>query len=310
VIVAAVVVPTKLGGFSQIFAAVPAAKLTVAAPGPDTLGSYSSYATLALGSALVLFLYPHSLTGILSSSSQQVIRRNAALLPAYSVALGILALFGFMALALNVGERPEFADGFSRYGSNFAVPALILDVFPAWFVGIAFAAIGIGALVRTAVISVACANILSCNIFREFLHPSATDAQEARVAKLASLLVKAGALVFIMLVPVPYALQFQLLGGLWMIQVVPSVLLGLCLRMLNGWALLIGWAVGTWMAWTLGFKTAIYAVSTFGLSVPGYIAVYALAANLVVSLVVSALWRQFATHSATGQFIPRAEAQS
>jgi SSS family solute:Na+ symporter len=309
-----VVVPIKLGGLSQIFAAVPAAKLTLAAPGPGTLGSYSSYATLALGSALALFLYPHSLTGILSSSSGQVIRRNAALLPAYSVALGILALFGFMALALHVGERPEFAGGFARYGSNFAVPALILDVFPSWFVGIAFAAIGIGALVPAAVMSVACANIVSRNIFREFVHPSATDAQEARVAKLASLLVKAGALVFIMLVPVPYALQFQLLGGLWMIQVVPSVLLGLYLRMLNGWALLIGWAVGTalgtWMAWTLGFKAAIYTVSIFGLSVPGYIALYALAANLVVSLVLSVLLREFARRSATSQFILRAEAQS
>jgi SSS family solute:Na+ symporter len=314
VIVAAVVVPIKLGGFSQIFAAVPAAKLTLAAPGPDTLGSYSSYATLALGSALALFLYPHSLTGILSSSSQRVIRRNAALLPAYSAALGILALFGFMALALHVGDRPEFADGFARYGSNFAVPALILDVFPSWFVGVAFAAIGIGALVPAAVMSVACANIVSRNIFREFVNPWATDAQEARVAKLASLLVKAGALVFIILVPVPYALQFQLLGGLWMIQVLPSVLFGLYLHMLNGWALLIGWAVGTalgtWMAWTLQFKAAIYTVSIFGFSVPGYIALYALAGNLVVSLVLSALWRQFTARSATGQFVLRVEAQS
>ena len=124
----------------------------------------------------------------------------------------------------------------------------------------------------------------------------------------------AGALVFIMLVPVPYALQFQLLGGLWMIQVLPSVLLGLYLRMLNGWSLLIGWAVGTalgtWMAWTLQFKAAIYTVSIFGFSVPGYIALYALAANLAVSLVLSALWGQFAARSATGQFGLRAEAQS
>lgn len=314
VIVAAVVVPIKLGGFSQIFAAVPAAKLTLPAPGADTLGSYSSYATLALGSALALFLYPHSVTGILSSSSQQAIRRNAALLPAYSVALGILALFGFMALALRVGERPEFASGFARYGSSFAVPAVILEVFPSWFAGVAFAAIGIGALVPAAVMSVACANIVSRNIFREFVNPSATDAQEAHVAKLASVLVKAGALVFIILVPVPYALQFQLLGGLWMIQVLPSVLLGLYLRILNGWALLIGWAVGmtlgTWMAWTLEFKAAIYTVSIFGLSMPGYIALYALAANLGVSLILSAPWRQFATRSATGHFVMRMETQS
>ena len=69
--------------------------------------------------------------------------------------------------------------------------------------------------------------------------------RKSAVAKIASLVVKVGALVFIVFVPVPYALQFQLLGGLWMIQVLPSVILGLYLRMLNGWALLAGWAVGT-----------------------------------------------------------------
>jgi len=82
-----IVVPLKLGGYGAIFAVVPAQKLILAAPGPGTLGAYSSYATLALGSALALFLYPHSVTGVLSSSSRHVIRRNAALLPAYSFLL-------------------------------------------------------------------------------------------------------------------------------------------------------------------------------------------------------------------------------
>src|ERR1700727_2619592 len=103
VIAVTVFVPMKLGGFGPIFAAIPAAKLTLAAPVGDTYGTYSVYATLALGSALALFLYPHSLTAILSSCSPSAIRRNAALLPAYSLVLGLLALLGFMAIALHVG---------------------------------------------------------------------------------------------------------------------------------------------------------------------------------------------------------------
>ena len=82
VIAVTIFVPLKLGGFGPVFSAVPAAKLTLAAPVGDTYGAYSTYATLALGSALALFLYPHSLTAILSSSSPGAIRRNAALLPA------------------------------------------------------------------------------------------------------------------------------------------------------------------------------------------------------------------------------------
>jgi SSS family solute:Na+ symporter len=96
---------------------------------------------------------------------------------------------------------------------------------------------------------------------------------------------------------VPYALQFQLLGGLWMIQVLPSVILGLYLRMLNGWAMLAGWAVGTavgtWMASTTSFKAAVFTLSFFGVSFPGYIALWALIANVVVSIVLSALLKPF-----------------
>ena len=53
-------------------------KLLLAAPPANSTGAYGVYATLALGSALALFLYPHSVTGILSASSGHAIRRNAA----------------------------------------------------------------------------------------------------------------------------------------------------------------------------------------------------------------------------------------
>ena len=129
--------------------------------------------------------------------SARVIRRNAAMLPAYSMVLGLLALLGFMAVAAGVAAMPEFAGGFKRFGNNFAVPALFLHSFPSWFVGVAFAAIAIGALVPAAIMSIASANIFTRNIYREFINPICTDAQESRVAKIVSLVVKAGALVFI-----------------------------------------------------------------------------------------------------------------
>src|SRR6202163_2472684 len=100
---AIIVIPIQLGGFGKIFAAVPPQKLLLPVPGPDTAGAYGSYATLALGSALAVFLYPHSLTGILSASSGHAIRRNAAMLPGYSFMLGLLALVGFFAIAAGVG---------------------------------------------------------------------------------------------------------------------------------------------------------------------------------------------------------------
>jgi SSS family solute:Na+ symporter len=290
---AIIVVPIQLGGFEKIFAAVPPSKLLLATPGPHTTGAYGVYMTLALGSALALFLYPHSITGILSASSGGAIRRNAALLPGYSFMLGLLALIGFFALAAGVGKLPEYAAGFRQFGNNFAVPALFLHSFPAWFVGIAFAAIGIGALVPAAIMSIAAANLYTRNIHREFINRAPTDRQEAQMAKWASLVVKFGALAFIVFLPSKFAIYLQLLGGIWIIQTLPAVMLGVYTRWFNDWALLIGWAAGI-LAGTAMFIAAnfapTYALAVGGFTFPGYSALYALIINLVLTLVLSPLF--------------------
>ncbi len=293
VLAVVIVVPIQLGGYDKIFAAVPAAKLTLAVPGANTLGSYGAYATLALGSAFALFLYPHSITGVLSASSRHNIRRNSALLPAYSFLLGLIALLGFMAIAAGVGDAPEFKPYFAQYKATFAVPALLLHQFPAWFVGFAFAAIGIGALVPAAIMSIAAANLWTRNIYREFINPVCTPRQEAQMAKWVSLVVKFGALVFVLGLSSQYAIYLQLLGGVWIIQTLPAVVLGLYTKWLNQWALLIGWAVGivcgTWMAASVNFA-AIYPVKLMGFVAPGYIALWTLILNLAVTVVLTAVF--------------------
>ena len=108
---AVIVIPIASRRIRQIFAAVPPAELLLAVPRGNTTGAYGAYATLALGSALALFLYPHSMTGILSASSGHAVRRNAALLPAYSFMLGLLALLGFFAIAAGVDKLPEYRGG-------------------------------------------------------------------------------------------------------------------------------------------------------------------------------------------------------
>jgi solute:Na+ symporter, SSS family len=303
---AVIVIPIELGGFAKIFSAVPAQKLLLATPGPNTTGAYSAYATLALGSAFALFLYPHSLTGILSASSGKVIRRNAALLPGYTFMLGLLALFGFFVIASGVDKLPEYASGFKQFGNNFAVPALILHSFPSWFSGIAFAAIGIGALVPAAIMSIAAANLYTRNIHHEFLHRDPTHQQESRVAKVTSLIVKVGALVFILFVPTQYAVQLQLLGGIWIIQTLPPVILGAYTRGLNSWALLAGWAAGTfagtWMAIAVKL-TNTYSLHIAGHTFPGYSAVYSVILNLAVALILTPVFNAMIAKRDTDQTV-------
>ncbi len=281
IIVALVVIPIKLGGFGNIFAAVPAQRVLL------TPGQLTAYATLALGSALALFMYPHSITGILSSNSRKVIRRNAALLPAYSFLLGLIALLGYMALAAGVKATPP-------YGAQFAVPALFNMMFPSWFVGFGFAAIAIGALVPASIMSIAAANLFTRNIWREYFRSDISDREEANVAKLASLIVKAGALVFILFLPTQYAINLQLLGGVWIIQTFPAIVIGLYTNWFNRWALILGWAagmiVGTLMAVSVGFGST-FTLHLGSASIAGYSAFYALIVNLVVSAIATPIFR-------------------
>mgnify|MGYP001598069841 FL=1 len=294
ILASVIIIPAELGGYAKIFASIDPKTLLLPPSQPVNLGPQAAYATLGLGSALALLLYPHSVTGLLSSSSRQSIKRNAVFLPAYSFALGLIALLGYMAVAAGVKAMPEFADGFKAFGNNFAVPALFLHSFPAWFVGIAFAAIAIGALVPAAIMSIACANLFTRNIYKEYIDPAASHERECNVAKIVSLVVKIGALFFIIELPTQYAIQLQLLGGIWIVQTLPSVVLGLYTRRLYPMALLIGWftgiGAGTYMAYLNAFKSSIFALNIFGTIVPCYAALSSLILNIVVAIVLSAVF--------------------
>ena len=247
IIVAVIYLPSKFGGWDAIFGA---AEEKMATPNPATgkpTGAFIpsqeqfwAYATLAFGSALALFMYPHSITATLSSSSRNTIRRNASILPAYSFVLGLLALLGWVAIA--AGTKPIGLDG--KPNAQLVIPQLFEDAFPSWFAGVAFAAIAIGALVPAAIMSIAAANTFTRNIYKEWLKPDASHADEARVGKLVSLLVKAFALIFVLTLDKQNAINFQLLGGIWILQTFPAIVFGLYTRWFHRWALMAGWAVG------------------------------------------------------------------
>src|SRR6195952_3847479 len=154
IIVAVIYLPSQFGGWEAIFGAASDKFEATPAPGDGILlnsNNQLQYATLALGSALALFLYPHSATGILASRGRNVIKKNMIALPAYSFLLGLLALLGYVAIA--GGITPIINESTGRPDSNTLVPALFNAEFPSWFAGVAYAAIGIGALVPAAIMS-------------------------------------------------------------------------------------------------------------------------------------------------------------
>jgi SSS family solute:Na+ symporter len=315
IIVAVIYLPTKFGGWDHIFGAAeekmnatnPATgkPAGVFIPGP---AQYWPYATLALGSAMALFMYPHSITATLSASSRNTIRRNAAILPAYSFVLGLLALLGWVAIA--AGTKPVGLDG--KPNAQLVIPQLFEDTFPSWFAGVAFAAVAIGALVPAAIMSIAAANTFTRNIYKEWYKPNATPKEEARVSKLASLVVKAFALVFVLLLDKQNAINFQLLGGIWILQTLPSIVFSLYTRWFHRWALLIGWAVGmvygTVKAYNVSSPTTPHfggsVASIEGLGQLGYIALTAFAINVIVAALLTVVFRAAKTPYGHDETIP------
>ncbi|TWF57323.1 monocarboxylate uptake permease MctP [Neorhizobium alkalisoli] len=283
VIAAVAVIPSKLGGYENVFNSA-AAAFEAKGSGSLLLGGnqYVAYATLAFGSALAAFMYPHTLTGIFASNSGNTIRKNAVLLPAYTLLLGLLALLGYMG----------HAAGLKLSSANDVVPALFQTLFPSWFAGFAFAAIAIGALVPAAVMSIGAANLFTRNFWKAYVNPAVDPAGEAKVAKITSLVVKVGALLVILFLPTQFALDLQLLGGIWILQTLPALVFGLYTNWFRAPGLLAGWFVGffggTYLVWANGLKP-LQALSLGGAPFTVYIGLLALVVNIVVAVIVNAV---------------------
>ena len=287
VLAALIYIPIRLGGYARVFEL---ANQTLSHHTPAATiylrhGQSLAYSTLAIGSAVALMLYPHTATAVLSANSANVVRRNAAMLPAYSFLLGLIALLGYLALAAGVVTKDTSA----------AVPLLFLKMFPEWFAGFCLAAIAIGALVPAAIMSIAASNLFTRNLYGAFVREKMMAHQESGMAKVVSLFVKFGALLFVLKLPTTYAIEMQLLGGIWIGQMFPAVVVGVFTRWFHPWALFVGWATGmfcgTAMAYSLGLKSSVYPIHFAGETYAMYAAVPALLLNLLVSAVLTVVFR-------------------
>jgi solute:Na+ symporter, SSS family len=157
--------------------------------------------------------------------------------------------------------------------------------------------------------SIAAANLFSRNVWRDYVRPNPTPREEARASKLMSLLVKVGALLFILLAPATQVINFQLAGGVWIIQTLPAVFLALYVPWVHRWAAVAGWVAGmTWGTVMLAqehFDASTHAL--FGTQL--YIAFTAVVANVLVvvlgSLALNALGVASPTRLAEADYLPQ-----
>jgi len=314
IIVAVLYLPAKVGGWGHIFSTAEAhlkstSPVTHKPYGvfiPTTSNSQLAFSTLALGSALALMVYPHSVTGVLSTKRRDIIKRNMALLPIYSIMLGFIALLGYVALT----DPTTAANVKKANNAQLAVPYLFQHLFPSWFTGVAFAAIVIGALVPAAIMSIAAANLFTRNIFKEFFHPEASPRLQTRVSQWASLTVKIGALLFAVSLPKTFSINLQLLGGIWILQTFPAIVSGLFTRWFHRYALLVGWLTGMIFGTIAAYKVSTPTTSHWAGSVNTiwghtiYIGLSAIVLNLVVAVVLTLIFKAVRVPEGTDETSP------
>lgn len=287
VLAAVVFVLAELGGPERMFKD---ARERLGAAGTDASlslgpGQEVVYATLAVGSALALFMYPHVSTVAMAASSKDALRRVSVAIPVWTGVLGLFALLGIAAIAVGI-DAPEGK-------AEAVVPMLVKELMPAALAGLVFGVLVLGALVPTAVMSIAAATAFVRNIYVEYVAPMATPKRQVRVARLVSLAAKGGAIAFVFGLREQAAINLQLMGGVWILQTFPAVVVGLYTDWLRPRALLAGWAVG------MCAGTAMVTASSYSQVVPlrvsgHYFQVYAgLAAvllNFAVAVVLSAFF--------------------
>ncbi|MET7395533.1 sodium:solute symporter [Dactylosporangium sp. NPDC005572] len=299
-----VLVLDRLGGPQVVFRAAEDAITARGVPETSLALSpslYTTYATLALGSALALLMYPHVLTASFAASSGDQLRKAIIGLPAWTAVLGLFALLGVAALAAGIEARPGNAEA--------AVPLMVRELAAPVAAGLVFGALAVGVLVPAAVMSVGAATLFVRNVYVEYFHPTATPKHQAQVARAVSLVAKFGALAFIFGLPDQDAINLQLLGGVWILQTFPTVALGLFTRWPHRGALLVGWLVGMVAGTVLVASGGFSSVVSFA-GVHVYVALAALVLNLAVAAALTpaldrlGVARELGNGTATGAVVP------
>ncbi|MEV7520875.1 sodium:solute symporter [Streptomyces sp. NPDC091371] len=246
--------------------------------------NFTAYATLALGSALAQLMYPQVLLVAMASKSKDTLRAATTFLPAWSMTLGVWAFFGVAAFA--AGIRTAAGHG------ELAVPALIRELAPDWLAGLLFGALAVAGLLPAVVMVMSMAMLFVRNIYVEYLNPTATPKHEVRAALGPALAIMAGAIAFALLMKPQDAINLHLLGGVWILQLLPAVAVSLFTRWFHRRALFLGWAAGmvsgTGLLGLRGFSTVVD-IGVGAVHAPVYVAVIALALNLAVSAVLTPL---------------------
>jgi len=204
-------------GIGHMFAALARAKPQhLVMPGSTPNLGHAWYASSVLLTALGFYMWPQSFAASFTARSGNTLRRNAVIIPLYSITMPLMFFVGLTALLV----LPGLGNG------NLSLLTIVRKTFPAWFLGIIGGAGALTAMVPAGIQVLTASTLFAKNLYRPMFAPGMTDPQVAKLAKAMVLVFMSVAVVFAVSSDATLV-SLLLLGYAGVTQFFPGVVLGL-----------------------------------------------------------------------------------
>jgi solute:Na+ symporter, SSS family len=208
------------GGIGPMFAALAHAKPShLVMPGTTANLGHAWYVSSVLLTAFGFFMWPQYFGASFTAKSGDTLRRNAVIMPLYSITMPLMFFVGLAAVLV----LPGLANG------DLAMLTIVRKTFPAWFLGMIGGAGALTAMVPAAIQILTAATLFAKNLCRPILAPGMTDQQVAKLAKI-TVLVLTGAALCSAIYSSTTLVSLLLVGYAGVTQFFPGVVLGLYSR--------------------------------------------------------------------------------
>jgi SSS family solute:Na+ symporter len=211
------------GGIGNMFATLAHARpghLTM--PGATANLGHSWYISTVLLTSLGFYMWPHAFAAAFTARSGDTLRRNAVVMPLYTITLPFVFFAGFTAVL----AAPGLTNG------DLALLTVVRRSFPAWFLGVIGGAGALTAMVPAAIFTLTAATLFAKNLYRPLFAPSMTDGEVARLAR-AMVVVLSLISLYFAIYSSTTLVSLLLLGYSGITQFFPGVVLGLYWKRAN-----------------------------------------------------------------------------
>jgi solute:Na+ symporter, SSS family len=205
------------GGIGPMFAAmVKAHPAHLTMPGATKDLGHTWYVTTVLLTSLGGYMWPHAFGASFSAKSSDTLRRNAVIMPVYTISLAFVFFAGFTAFLV----APGLANG------DLSLLTVARQSFPPWFLGLIGGAGALTAIVPAAILVLTAATLFAKNLCRPIFAPALADHEVGRLARIMVVVLSLISL-YLAIYSSSTLVSLLLLGYAGVTQFFPGVILGL-----------------------------------------------------------------------------------